>query len=358
MTTILFTWELGSNLGHVTTIAPVARELRECGHRVVAALRDLSNANVLQDCELLPACAYYSPKRPTVTYADILANAGFDDVAILSSQVAAWRNVFRLVRPDVIVADHSPTVLLAARISAIPYITLGTGFYVPPDVTPLPSLMTGASDAELQVLTTINRIAPMQRLADLYHGAERHLLTTVPELDHFGPRMNAEYLGPICDAPPESVVQADVLAYLHQFRGLEAILQLLASYKSVAVVPRYTGTSRIVRSSPVNLQDSLRHAKVCVTHGSHGTTASALLAGCPVVMFPTQVEQYILATKIEELGYGLIARPGHVEETLERVLMEPAIRKSVQAFAERYQFGTTFSRIAGRTFSSLFPTTI
>ena len=55
----------------------------ESGHRVVAALRDLSHAGMLPACELLPACAYYSAERPTVSYADILANAGVseDEVA-------------------------------------------------------------------------------------------------------------------------------------------------------------------------------------------------------------------------------------------------------------------------------------
>lgn len=350
MATILFTWELGSNLGHITTIAPVARELRACGHRVVAALRELSNAGTLGDVELLPACAHYSAKRRTVTYADILANAGFDDPAILTSQVAAWRNLIKLVRPDLMIADHSPTALLAARISDIPYLTLGTGFCVPPD--PLPGLLPGTSDAEQRVLDTINGITPMERVTDLYQGARRHLLTTVPELDHFGPRTDVEYLGPICDAPSAPTVQADVLAYLNHFRELDSLLELLGAYDSVAVVPRYQGTLRVVRTTPINLRESLRGAKLCVTHGSHGTTAASLLSGCPVVMFPAQVEQYILASKVEQIGCGLIARPGQVKQAIERVLNEPSFREAAQSFAE-----TAFPRIAGRTFSSLIPTT-
>jgi hypothetical protein len=355
MATILFTWELGSNLGHVTTIAPAARKLRECGHRVVVALRDLSNAGSLQDFELLPACGYYAARRPTVSYADILANAGFDDIAILSSQVAAWRNLIRLVGPDLLIADHSPTALLAARITETRYVTLGTGFYVPPDASTLPTLMRGTSDAEQRVLANINRICPLERIADLYHGAERHLLTTVPELDHFGPRVDAEYLGPISDAPDAPQVKAEVIAYLNHFRELDAFLELLGGYQAVAVVPRYAGNSRIVRTSPVNLPASLREAKVCVTHGSHGATATSLLAGCPVLMFPTQVEQYLLATKIERLGCGLIARPGAVKQSLDTMLGDASYRVAAQAFADSYQFGAAFPGIAERAFSSLLP---
>ena len=45
MATILLTWELGGGMGHLANLAPLARGLAELGHRVVAALADLSRAH-------------------------------------------------------------------------------------------------------------------------------------------------------------------------------------------------------------------------------------------------------------------------------------------------------------------------
>ena len=44
MVAILLTWELGGGMGHLINLLPLARGLRLRGHRVVAALGDLSRA--------------------------------------------------------------------------------------------------------------------------------------------------------------------------------------------------------------------------------------------------------------------------------------------------------------------------
>ena len=45
--TILFAWELGGGLGHLSPAIPLFRRLRDMGYRVVLAARDLSKARVL-----------------------------------------------------------------------------------------------------------------------------------------------------------------------------------------------------------------------------------------------------------------------------------------------------------------------
>jgi len=47
MATILLTWELGGGLGHLVNLVPLARRFCESGHRVFAALRDMSRAETL-----------------------------------------------------------------------------------------------------------------------------------------------------------------------------------------------------------------------------------------------------------------------------------------------------------------------
>ena len=46
MSGILCVWELGAGYGHLGRLLPVALQLRERGHEVVFALRDLTHAEV------------------------------------------------------------------------------------------------------------------------------------------------------------------------------------------------------------------------------------------------------------------------------------------------------------------------
>jgi len=44
MASILFAWELGANLGHLTRDLPMARRWRDAGHRIVMAVPNLRGA--------------------------------------------------------------------------------------------------------------------------------------------------------------------------------------------------------------------------------------------------------------------------------------------------------------------------
>lgn len=74
--------------------------------------------------------------RPTLNFAHILANVGWGDFAELFGLACAWRNVIRLVRPDLMVCDHSPTALLASRGLGVRRVVIGSGFLCPPDECP------------------------------------------------------------------------------------------------------------------------------------------------------------------------------------------------------------------------------
>ncbi len=119
MAKILFTWELGGGLGHVVPYLGVIAGLQRRGHRVTFALRDPTRASALlapRGVRCLPAPIRTRPITRRVvlmcTFADILYNCGFDEPDLLRGLVEAWRGLFELTKPDMVVFDHSPTALL------------------------------------------------------------------------------------------------------------------------------------------------------------------------------------------------------------------------------------------------------
>ena len=104
MARILVTWQLGGGLGHLVPLWPLVRGLCERGHRVFAALKDLSRAGAvfgrtgvsyLQAPFRLGRVESHI-ERPR-TFAQILHNVAFGDVEELRTLGDAWRNLYDYV---------------------------------------------------------------------------------------------------------------------------------------------------------------------------------------------------------------------------------------------------------------------
>src|SRR5687768_1699763 len=133
MPTILFAWQLGSGFGHLAQMLPLATDLAAQGHRVYLAARNLRRAATLYGdagVHFLQAPIPIEPvklhKKP-YCYAHLLAANGFGDDHQLFSLAAAWRNLFKLTTPDLVIVDHSPAALLAARGLDLRIATIGSG---------------------------------------------------------------------------------------------------------------------------------------------------------------------------------------------------------------------------------------
>lgn len=372
---ILFAWELGANLGHLARDLPVAERLRELGYDVAFAVRDL---RIAQQVLASRGFKFFqaprlstngSRERPPVNYSDILLASGYNNDLSLAGSVSGWTALFDATRPSAVVINHAPTAILAARTLAIPTVVTCIGFELPPRVDPLPSIrpwdtdsITELREADAAALKNINTILqryskpPLQHVADMFSELQT-VLTTFPELDHYGSRGNARYVGPLTALPTTTDAEwplgdsKRIFAYLRpSVPGFEHLLAALhkcgASVLCVAPgisekdAQRFASPRVKVLTRPVALDKALLHADLAVIYGS-GTMSDALLAGVPLLMVPQVVEQLLVARRIEELGAGLLWRSPRTVESARAIVKEALDNSNLlagaRAFALRHQ---------------------
>jgi len=374
MSRILFAWDLGGNLGHITRQLPIARQLRQMGHPVFFVVRDTAVAAQLLTPEgfaYTQAPINIDKKRlpQPVNYAEILIASGYADPAVLLGLVQGWISLLRLSKADLMVVDHAPTALVAARLTGLPAITIGTGFEIPPDRLPLPSIRPWETTpterllrAEHYVLERLNAIATLlnggtiERITDLFQGS-RKVLATFAELDHYGAREGENYVGPIYTASTGQAItwhltdKPHVFAYLRlDAPGFENLLKALSklSAEVIVVAPgikpahiqAFAKPNLRILTQPVQTEQLFKMTDCAVTTGGTGTVSQCLLAGIPLLLVPQNVEQFLMGLRIEALGAGIAVRNNRQERDfaglLEDVLNKSRYRQSAQAFAQQY----------------------
>jgi len=339
---VLFAWELGGGYGHLGPFLPVARALVERGHEVTLAVRDVERANIafkLPAVKIVqaPLCVktYKGLAEPPLNYAEILMRYGYLDAPLLAGMLRAWRGLLDLARPDVLVADHAPTALLAARGTGLARAVFGSAFPVPPLASPTPNMrpwvdvpVQRLASSDETVLKVIGASLPpgVPKLAavhEIFDGVERFLAGT-PELDPYGPRDPAGYLGlyatSIGKAQPRwpDGDTPRVYAYLNgDYRHLEAALAALNAADARCVVFLLDASPALRQKYPrlafsdelLDMDAVLPETDLCVCHGNSGTLMSFLRGGKPMLLLPSQLEHFLLSSNVEKLGIARVAHP-------------------------------------------------
>lgn len=341
MATLLCTWELGSQLGHLANLRlPIERAVR-AGHRVVLAARELHRVHeVLGGLPLTLLPAPFRQQVPmlqpgqVLCYSQLIEQQAIPDANALANHLQAWRNLFDLVQPDAVLFEHSPTALLAARGARFAKVLVGNGFTIPPTQAhagaPWAAFPNTPRDAATcqKLLQEESRIAALVQQAldtlgwpaiagwqTLYQEVDARWMLTWPQLDHFGTRDDVHYLGVATvpgHAPPAwpQVGAHRVFGYLRPFPGLEVLLQALQR-QSLSVllyaplVPlelrqRYQSASLRFADQPVDMGRVAQEADWVISHGNHSTLAGMALAGLPQLLVPLHQEHLFMALRMME----------------------------------------------------------
>lgn len=374
MSRILFAWELGANLGHLSRDIPVAQELRKAGNQVRFAVRDTRVAGEVLPFHRFgflqaPVCVGRTRLgQPPVNYAELLLAEGWGDRKALLGHISAWCELLAGGAFDAVVADHAPGALIAARITQRSAIPFGNGFEIPPDSEPMPSIRPWENPvrerllaSERRVLADINAILthfgarPYRRLAEMF--GPNPILATFEELDHYGPREEACYVGSIhglSQAPQASWPVGDgprVVAYLRSHHKATArVMTALAEagIRAVCIVPeageafkqRHASQAVAILDHPITLAPLLEEADAMIGYASIGTVTEALLKGVPLLMIPATVEQYLLAKRVEAIGAGVVIEGAsgqeRIRDGLAALLARTEYRSKALAFSAKY----------------------
>ena len=374
MSRILCVWELGTGYGHLGRLLPVALELRQRGHEVVFALRDLTHAEAFlgrRGFRLLQSPVWMGEGRggdSPLNYAELLGNFGFLDEAGLTGMVRAWRELYSLTRPDLLLVDHAPTAMLAARGLGIRSALLGPGFASPPRTSPMPSIRPWLETPEAQlaerekrVVSTINGVAralgtkPLDTLADLFE-AEEDFLCTFPELDPYS-RTGARYWGPVFTAEegvvpvwPEGSTERIFAYLLPRYRDFDRVMdQLLAlPYRTLVHAPglsdkqtkKYQTRNVVLSPEPVHIMQASRECDLVICHGGTSTCAAALLAARPLLVLHLQIEQLLMAQGLVDRGLAKTVNPDsrnpNYKQMIRDILSDTRFAERAREFAAKY----------------------
>jgi UDP:flavonoid glycosyltransferase YjiC (YdhE family) len=356
MAKILICCELGGNLGHLSRQRAIGKALQSEGHEVVFAASDLTLAKTLLEPDGLhyipaPIAPAPPPRSPPIAnLSEILLQCGYSDSAALANRVREWIEYIESFRIDLLLTDYAPTAVIAGMHCKRPVVAISNGFDIPSDDTPLRNPHQKEafskerrllSDRRLvdhinQCLVSLGSATRAASLLSLYSGVTQ-IFATYPELDHYGSRQHALYIGPIYNTESGQDYQwpegsgPRVLGYIRRTIGsLAPIAQALRNIGSNAIcaAPDISAaqcdaySSRTVRLVPHTLPTAalIGDATLCLCMGGLGTIAPALRAGVPLALFPRNCEQYMQSQRVVEIGAGLIVSPDSNTSDISRLL--------------------------------------
>lgn len=374
MAKIVFTWELGGGMGHIMPYLSIMKALHTKGHEVIFILRDLSQANLIS--EICQATCFQAPikispvansiKEP-LTYGHILHNIGFNDLGVLNGMVEGWRALFNALKPDLLIFEHSPTALLAARGYTFKKMHIGTGFTIPAHVYPLPNLRlwlktdpAALRQDEDLTLTTINKLldklklTPLNQITDLF-ATDPQVLCTLKELDPYKERKNGNYYGawinPVGEKPlwPEGKGKK-IFAYLRVFPTLPSLLSTLVKLKAPAIIyidkvgdklkKQFSSPTLRFVDKPQDMSKISAQCDFAILNATLITTINLLLAGKPALHLPLYLEQWLTGYNAENIGAGInepTLKPDEMAKKMDMLMESDSYTKAAQEFSNRYK---------------------
>lgn len=383
MAKIALCWELGKGSGHLAILAEFVEPLKQQGHDVCLIVQNLATTNniaafagleVYQAPILLRSVNEYQP----INFSSVLLMCGYDHPDNLAAALSAWARLYNDLNIECVIAEHSPTALLAAHLVGVHHAMVGFGFVMPPLTEPMSPMFFWQKHDKQQLVAEDNRLiscvneslqtdvlSPVANVSEFNSVKEmfssaRQVLVTLPEFDHYGVREQPYYMQttPLYKANrpvwPESDLPK-VFVYMDgQSPHLMKLLEQLgdAPYSVLMVVPniqaelveRYSTATLLIQPALVDIQQVVDQCRLIINHAAHQTLVDFLKMGIPCIMLPDTVERTMLAIRLGAQGLGFAGSTN--SENIDIVKMLGTARQAdhiwqlAKNFSAKYQNST------------------
>lgn len=360
MASVILCSELGRGSRHLAKLADYAVELEAQNYSVRLVTHDLAAAyeySEFYDSAFFQAPVFTPPpeddrkkKPPLLNYSSVLRASGYENVATLAPLLRGWLHILATLKADIVVAEHAPTAVLAAKLLQIPCIMTGNGFSVPPLLTPLKSIVpwrtTEQSELVLEdrmLVKTINDTTTelgfsevmIENAKDMFSHAAQWIVS-VPEMDHYGGRRQpyiVKWTDSTSRAEPKwpKGTGDRIFVYLDASSPyLKPLLSQLNMHNSptLAIVPGvsnglielYHGTHIRLQRDMVDMRQAVDNCKVFINDGDHDITYDLLSLGAPSIFLPTEPANRLLAHRVVANGLGFMGQSTVMALNLEDLL--------------------------------------
>lgn len=367
MKRVLFAWELGDGLGHVSRLLPIANILRDNGVECAFAVRNLIVTHSMIAREgfrvfQTPLVAPYAPPeirdKAIASIGDVLATVGYVEPDKLTALTDGWAAIIESFDPDLVIADYSPTAGLAA-FGERPVVSIGDWFTLPPGNW---SEFRTFKDAPNRVdpdrlLETVQEVQRRRgrsvpdRVPALMHGV-RNFVVTIPELDPYQKFRENTETSPLRPLPEPAArePEQDYFAYLScGYAGTQKVLTALAGANWSGDVYLRDANDEIrrewrdrgltIHSTPRPIEEAVARARVVIHHGGIGTLEQVLAIGRPQCIVPRHFEQQKNGEYVGSLGAATVMRtssrfqPEHFAQAFTAALTHERFAKSARGVA-------------------------
>lgn len=333
----LLAWELGQGLGHAATLAVLGEALARRGLDVVCALADpaaataarMKGLRIVKAPQWPPVAQAYRARElrapASQNLGQVLARTGFHDPAVIASMLRGWDAVLEQERPDLVVADFAPGLILAAR-GRIRSAAIGEGYSMPPrDCDSFPQLHPVRGPflvpAE-RLLENVNRaLAETGRPAEAsWFGsllADKQFPCTFPLVDPHASIRNERYWGLLQPSLPDIAAEppgigfvylaADALAHAPVTQAIVKLgtpCLVFAPGAPAETVALFRGAGHKVVEVAADLSRVLPRVRAVIHRGGHGLASMALAAGRPQFALTTHQENFLTARLLKRAGVG------------------------------------------------------
>jgi MGT family glycosyltransferase len=383
MAKFLFTMLPANDLGLPTRLVPIARALADRGHEVAVFNPAPAPSKLIAEAGLqnlpMPSRPMRAPVRDLAQAEsawdgeEFFAALYFDEEST-RGETAVYVDLIRDYDPDVVVDSFGLLTCLAARVLAVPLVTVLQGNIHPASDGFLwwkkdrPAGLPSAA-AVINKVAAEYGIAAVERCVDLLAGNLSLILGT-PETDPLPASANVQYVGPIVWQREKAVLPewVDALSchkpliwvysgnprYANAPTPIDSIVVVRAAIEALGDMPvhvvlttGYQGLPDEVGALPPNFTHAsylpgLAMAERCdlmVHHGGHGSVMTGLLAGTPAVIVPTITERESNARRLVALGAGEIVMPvtrADGEKAIDAVVFGAAVNRVLKDAAYRH----------------------